>query len=646
MREVDMLNLEIESKKPLVIDAYIEVFGEKYRKHIEQNVKKTITMPYITLENVKGRYNFLMNCKRNELYIKFLEKIGINLKGHKTDNYLKLAPEIEKLVTKFLGNDNMDIDATLEGFDSSGIKSFEDDRFFKGQQEDKQIDFVSFILRRKKPFTKEEYKEFRKTKKYELVLKSTKHYLAIYKEILEEYREYVKENKTYEDYIEKEKQRQDDLKDMEQKLMYQEIQKYISPEILERLKSVKENSSNIVEQLYGGTMLKSNMEYFSAEDEKKLKSEDTNYAEKETIIGYRKAYFKQLGFDSKTLENMTEEEFSEFLDRKDVRNLIPDETKIEEISKIRKEHTYNLEAKIITENDSYKKAVSKFKGSEEHTFSVIKDRSVCESVGVTSKKTNPILYYTIRPGENGLSDHTLLHEYAHCISENSKWPYTTRDGGFEFTLSDVKNPYCNQYRKYERLNENFTDIFAMQARKRLHEKGIYMMDSKEHVQKNVSDNNTSSITKNILMPFLERFKDVFVGAYVIGDKEGLFNRIGKGNFEQLNDIINKVDDLCSKGLNQAIKVGNKEDTLIDEYKKELARAKQVYSDMEKTEELMSILDENEIETDELLELLNSDEVETDELLELLEEVEIKEEDKPEIEIKSNISGKEEDETEL
>lgn len=636
MREEDMLNLEIESKKPLVIDAYIEVFGEEYRKHIRQNVKKTITMPYITLENVRERYNFLINCKKNELYMKFLEKIGINLKGYDTENYLRLDPKIEKLVTKFLGNDNIDIDANIYGFDSSGIKAFNEESFFKGEQEDEQIDFVSFILRRSKPFTKEEYKEFRKTKKYEIVLKSTKHYLAIYKEILEEYREYVKENKPYNDYIEKEEQRQDDLRDMEQRLMYQEIQKYIPPEILERLERVKENSSNIVEQLYGGTMLKSNMEYFSAEDEKKLKSEYTNYAEKKIIIGYRKGYFKQLGFDSETLENMTEEEFSEFLDRKDVRNLIPDETKIEQISDIRKEHTYNLEARIIKENDSYKEAVSKIKKIKEISFDIIKDRRVCGGGIISNKRKFLNLYYTIRPGENGLSDYTLLHEYAHCISTNFNGQDTISKG-FEFTQSDEKNPYCNQYRKYERLDENFTDIFAIQAREKLHEKGIYMMDSKEHTEKDVLNYNTSSITKNILMPFLERFRDIFVKAYITSDSEELFDKIGKGNFEQLNDIINKVDYLCFKGLNTA--------SLIDEYGKELARAKQVYSDMEKTEELMNILDENEIETDEILELLNNDEVETDELLELLAEVKIKEEDKPEIGIKSNISGKREDETE-
>ena len=58
----------------------------------------------------------------------------------------------------------------------------------------------------------------------------------------------------------------------------------------------------------------------------------------------------------------------------------------------------------------------------------------------------------------------------------------------------------------------------------------------------------------------------------------IHNKVGKENFEQLNDVINKVDYLVSKGLRSGLKDTN---PLVQEYYKEAEKLEKIYINMEK-----------------------------------------------------------------
>lgn len=186
----------------------------------------------------------------------------------------------------------------------------------------------------------------------------------------------------------------------------------------------------------------------------------------------------------------------------------------------------------------------------------------------------PILFYTIRDG--GFLDYTMLHEYCHLIETQGENEESMSTG---FDYGEEINPYIKDKRKYERLNENITDIFASQATRMLHKKGIYMLEPSSLTRNNTMDANTSSITKKMLIPFLKDYKEEIIRARLTGDLESLFNIIGRDNFEELNDCINKVDYyVFEKGLEKSLEK-KRDNEVTKEYKQELQRLDRIFSNM-------------------------------------------------------------------
>lgn len=228
----------------------------------------------------------------------------------------------------------------------------------------------------------------------------------------------------------------------------------------------------------------------------------------------------------------------------------------------------------ISETKEFKDILGQI-GEIEESEEVLKIIFIEGKLFVTFKNVNvPILFYTIKEG--GMLDYSMLHEYCHLI-ETYK-----RNGKYEgagFDSDEEKNPYREDKRKYERLNENITDIFAIEATRILHGKGTYMLEPKELTENNTMDVNTSSITKNMLFPFLKSYKKEIIRARITGDMERLFSIIGKDNFEELNDCINRVDYLLGKGLKRSLDENGKDDKLVEEYRAQLKRLDRIYFNM-------------------------------------------------------------------
>lgn len=142
------------------------------------------------------------------------------------------------------------------------------------------------------------------------------------------------------------------------------------------------------------------------------------------------------------------------------------------------------------------------------------------------------------------------------------------------------NPYNKQKRKYERINENITDIFTIEARKILQNKGIYMIEDKEHTDNDAENCNTYEITKTMLKPLLNRYRRQVIKARITGDRQQLYDTIGEENFEELNDAINKVDYLLNQGLISKLNINQKEDSLVIEYNEQMERLDRIYTNME------------------------------------------------------------------
>lgn len=78
---------------------------------------------------------------------------------------------------------------------------------------------------------------------------------------------------------------------------------------------------------------------------------------------------------------------------------------------------------------------------------------------------------------------------------------------------------------------------------------LISLESKEIIQGNYNNNNnTLKETKDILMPLLERYRKQVIDAKLSSNHESLTKYIGKENFEQLVDVVNKVEYLKTQDL--------------------------------------------------------------------------------------------------
>lgn len=186
----------------------------------------------------------------------------------------------------------------------------------------------------------------------------------------------------------------------------------------------------------------------------------------------------------------------------------------------------------------------------------------------------PVLFFTLRSyDDGGKIDYMFLHEMCHVIGtsirtktndekEEDDLRKVDRAGEFRSDLlsdSRVKsgldclsdfqfNPYNKYCRKYERLNETITDLFAMEARKRLHGRGMYLFEDRDISIEDISNDNTSVILKRMIAPLIKEYSEELKQAMTGDDISPLTNKLGIDNFEEINDCINIVDALLTGNL--------------------------------------------------------------------------------------------------
>lgn len=147
---MDSLKINIEKYLEDIINVYVKIFGEQYRSIIEERIRGTEFIEYKTEESVRNYIFFLENCKAQELSIKFLKEIGIDVSSLEGKPYTEELPDdIRKLIREYIGG--------ISGFtylpeeNILGIRAFdknvqEANKEREDEIERNQIQFLSFLL--------------------------------------------------------------------------------------------------------------------------------------------------------------------------------------------------------------------------------------------------------------------------------------------------------------------------------------------------------------------------------------------------------------------------------------------------------------------------------------------------------------------
>ena len=584
---MDNLSIDFKRLLPFVVDAFIKVYGEEYRDIISKRINSAIIIPYYDIEGLSSYISYIKRCKRREYAIKFLDKIGVDVEKHIKDNYTQsLDDKIEKVLKYY-------IHSSFLGFAEDNhywapLQAFKLDN--ESQLLENKIKIINYLLDNKhEQITEENFELFVETAEYHEVQKKIYELNTVYEQLLLEYREWEKQLKPYEDFVESENKKKAEILKKKKMSIFMDISSRLPFPVINAIstKSLEEKSDAILGTL--DISSKSIIESFSHDTMEKLKSEDVDLFDKYLIVFLQSTYLRNIGVEipnRKMLKCNSEEDVNDylfFLSQDNIKKYIPSEDVISYITHVR-ENNYEdaLKAYYVTRKD-FMDAKGKFANNEDnikYIYKMIKNKNICIAGNGATTGDNEfisLMFYTIRTNEAGSLFYTFMHECGHIIDQSSM------GSGFEYSndleFNNERNPYDKAFRKYEKFNETLNDIFTIEAVELLHSQGIYLIEPQEFTLLDVNNHNTALITKNLLQPLLLKFRRQVISTKVNSNREELIKYIGRFNFEELVDAINKVDYLSRKGVIPKIKT-SPEDTMVKEYFEQVERVKKIYSNID------------------------------------------------------------------
>lgn len=587
-----MVNLSIDFKRllPFVVDAFTKVYGEEYQDIIFQRINNALIIPYYNIIGLNDYISCIKRCKRREYAIEFLDKIGVDVEKYKKNNYMqRLDDEVENLLEYYIGGsyfgfcEYTDSSSPLKAFKSSNVRDSE-------KLLENKIKIINFLLDdAHEQITEKNFDLFVETEEYHRILEKIDKLNIVYEQLLLEYRKWEQQLHPYEQFVESETKRKEEIIERKKESLFLDIYLKLPTVIINAISDkTLEEKMNIIFG-YLDISFVTTIESFSSEKMKKLESKGVSLTDKSFIICLQAKFLMRLGLDvmNKFLSYrfcLNEEDIDNyltFLNQPNIKQYIPSDDLINYITSARESKYEEALREYFMTREDFINAKEIFSINDESglnfIYEIIKKKMTCVTVGGAIKDDNEfisVMYYAIINGSAGSLSYSFMHECGHIIDQVS--PNGT---GFEDFRKIDNNPYDNSFRKYEKFNEAINDIFTIEAVELLQKQGIYLIEPLEFTLSDVSNHNTALITKDLLKPLLLKFRQQVIRAKVKADHNELIKYIGKDNFEELVDVVNKVDYLSRNGVVPKIDT-SPDDEMVKEYFEQVKRVKRIYSNID------------------------------------------------------------------
>lgn len=587
-----MINLSIDFKRllPFVVDAFTKVYGEEYQDIISQRINNALIIPYYNIIGLNDYISCIKRCKRREYAIEFLDKIGVDVEKYKKNNYMqRLDDEVENLLEYYIGGsyfgfcEYTDSSSPLKAFKSSNVRDSE-------KLLENKIKIINFLLDdAHEQITEKNFDLFVETEEYHRILEKIDKLNIVYEQLLLEYRKWEQQLHPYEQFVESETKRKEEIIERKKESLFLDIYLKLPTVIINAISDkTLEEKMNIIFG-YLDISFVTTIESFSSDKMKKLESKDVSLTDKSFIICLQAKFLMRLGLD--VMNNflsyrfcLNEEDIDNyltFLNQPNIKQYIPSDDLINYITSARESKYEEALREYFMTREDFINAKEIFSNNDERglnfIYEIIKKKMTCVTVGGAIKDDNEfisVMYYAIISGSAGSLSYSFMHECGHIIDQVSP-----NGIGFEDFRKIDNNPYDNSFRKYEKFNEAINDIFTIEAVELLQKQGIYLIEPLEFTLSDVSNHNTALITKNLLKPLLLKFRQQVIRAKVKADHNELIKYIGKDNFEELVDVVNKVDYLSRNGVVPKIDT-SPDDEMVKEYFEQVKRVKRIYSNID------------------------------------------------------------------
>mgnify|MGYP000717340336 FL=1 len=582
---MDSLQINFEKLIPYAIEAFTAIYGEGYHDMIEEKLNNLTIFDYLDVDGTESYIWHLKEIKSKELSLKFLDYLGYDVKKDiESKKYYNLRNDVNDLLKKYLGSCNLIFDNDINYHVL--LKAFEKSNPCK--QEKILINKVNlinnFLKEKGKSITLAELDDFCKTDEFAIISSKIKKALIIYNNLEKEYRNWTKQFEAIEEYVKAEKDRKRIICDSKKEKMVTDVNREINPEIKRII-----NNWNIEEKwnLLFEITDEENVciiENFRQDKIDLLSNPLVDLTAKYWIMYWQIIYFEKLGIKfpnnylNKCIQSGNLDKYINWLNKEKTKQLIPNPYLINHVTSLNKRMKEKIERQYFTSKKDFKR-IYKLLNSQHYTkdmlYTKMKDKKVCiiENSNLTKKvcsSGSSIMFFTIRVHDGGQLAHIFMHECGHAIDQGEN------RNGFECFDDEAMNPYNPKYRKYERFNETLNDILTLEANSYLISQGIFLIENEELLSNDIFNRNTRFATKQIVYPLLLNFREQLIKAKVTASPMEFIKLIGRDNFENLVDILNKVDYLTQNGM-EALKENPK---LEKEYLRELDKLNDVYNSID------------------------------------------------------------------
>ncbi len=204
---MNLLDIDVYDSIPNIINAYTKVFGTEYKDIIEKRINSVFYTIYKNDEGINCYIRFLRKCKRKELAIKFLEKIGIDVSKDCKNYADELDEKLDDLIFDYIGGYfgiapnfqlYLGVRAWLPIDKNTNIKEITKEK----------IRFINFLRGESSNLiTEENFKDFCKTDEYKKIYNDIQAYLQILEQLSSEYKNWSQNMKEYQEYVDYEQNR-------------------------------------------------------------------------------------------------------------------------------------------------------------------------------------------------------------------------------------------------------------------------------------------------------------------------------------------------------------------------------------------------------------------------------------------------------
>ena len=578
---MDNLSIDLKKVLPFVIEAFTFVYGEKYRDIISDKINNAIIIQHYNIESLKEYILYIEESQKREYAVKFLEKIGVNVEKYKKANYTEeLDNKIEKILEYYINDSDFGFSNKTDYF--VPLQAFKKDNNTNPKRLLlNKIKIINYFFNGEHELvTEKNFDLFTKTEKYQQILKKIDELNLVYEPLLSEYKKWEEKLKPYKDFIDSETERKKRILEKKKSLLFEDIYPKLPIPIKDAISNKTKDEK--IATILGPANISSEsiIELFDSNKIKQLKSEDADFLTKMVIISRQLNYLKNTYGD--TIDEKKINNSFLFLEEEDIKQYIPSDDLIHFVTLAREKRYEEALREYYTTRKDFLNL--KGQGFDKDSLEYIYENMKGESVFVYGKgatrsdnKFVSIMFYTIGSDDGGALCYIFMHECGHIIDQNENG--LAFESCKDFSITSMKNPYDNTCREYEKFNETLNDIFTIEALEFLHSHGMYLIEPQKFTLEDVSNYNTALITKNLLQPLLLKFRSQVISAKINADQNELTRYIGQNNFEELVDVVNKVDYLSRNGVINKIET-SPEDELVKEYFKQVNRAEKIYHNID------------------------------------------------------------------